>query len=97
MGGVTELGEFLRAHRARLRPDDVDLPHYGRRRVRGLRREEIAQLAGVSASYYTRLEQGQSRSASTEVLDALARALRLDPDEHAHQQDLVAAVRSRAP
>ncbi|MEV0533086.1 helix-turn-helix transcriptional regulator [Kitasatospora sp. NPDC050463] len=85
----TELGEFLRTRRARLQPEDVGLTAYGtRRRVPGLRREELAQLAGVSITYYTRLEQGQSRNVSDEVLDAIARALRLDGDEHAHLRNL---------
>jgi transcriptional regulator with XRE-family HTH domain len=80
-----ELSEFLRTRRARLRPGDVGLPDYGRyRRVPGLRREELAQLAGVSVAYYTRLEQGNGRHVSAEVLDAIARALRLSDAEHAH-------------
>ncbi|MFD3539569.1 helix-turn-helix transcriptional regulator [Streptomyces sp. NPDC058662] len=80
-----ELGEFLRSRRARLRPEDVGLPDYGRhRRVPGLRREELAQLAGVSVAYYTRLEQGNGHNVSAEVLDAIARALRLDDTETAH-------------
>jgi transcriptional regulator with XRE-family HTH domain len=82
---MDDLGEFLRSRRARLRPADVDLADYGdRRRVPGLRREELAHLAGVSVGYYTRLEQGQSRHASEAVLDALAAALRLDDDERTH-------------
>ncbi|MDR7319925.1 MULTISPECIES: MmyB family transcriptional regulator [Catenuloplanes] len=80
-----ELSEFLRSRRARLQPQDVGLPDFGRhRRVPGLRREELAQLAGVSVAYYTRLEQGDGRNVSAEVLDAIARALRLDDAEHAH-------------
>jgi len=80
-----ELSEFLRTRRARLKPEDVGLPDYGRhRRVPGLRREELAQLAGVSVAYYTRLEQGNGRNVSSEVLDAIARALRLSDAEHAH-------------
>ncbi|MFC9744919.1 helix-turn-helix transcriptional regulator [Streptomyces niveus] len=83
------LGEFLRARRARVRPEDVGLPGLpGRRRVAGLRREELSQLAGVSVSYYTRLEQGQSVHASDGVLNALATALRLDEHEHAHLREL---------
>ncbi|KIH99571.1 XRE family transcriptional regulator [Streptomonospora alba] len=85
------LGDFLRARRARLRPEDVGsaaLP--GRRRVAGLRREELAQLAGVSVSYYTRLEQGHSANASDAVLDAIARALRLDEHEAEHLRELAA-------
>ncbi|MER5185046.1 helix-turn-helix transcriptional regulator [Streptomyces sp. NPDC002896] len=80
-----ELSEFLRTRRARLKPEDVGLPDFGRhRRVPGLRREELAQLAGVSVAYYTRLEQGNGRNVSAEVLDAIARALRLTDAEYAH-------------
>ncbi|NEE09005.1 helix-turn-helix transcriptional regulator, partial [Streptomyces sp. SID7499] len=79
-----ELSEFLRTRRAKLRPGDVGLPEFGRhRRVPGLRREELAQLAGVSVAYYTRLEQGNGRNVSAEVLDAIARALRLTDAESA--------------
>ncbi|MFI9723239.1 helix-turn-helix domain-containing protein [Streptomyces sp. NPDC052396] len=81
----TELSEFLRSRRARLRPEDVDVtPYGGRRRVPGLRREELAQLAGVSVAYYTRLEQGRGRNVSDAVLDAIAEALRLTPAERSH-------------
>jgi len=83
-----ELGAFLRSRRARLTPEGVGLTSYGARRVPGLRREELAQLAGVSPTYYTRLEQGQSTNASDAVIDALARALELDDDERAHLHDL---------
>ncbi|WP_405892413.1 helix-turn-helix transcriptional regulator [Streptomyces sp. NBC_00104] len=79
-----ELREFLRSRRARLGPEDVGLPSSGRRRVPGLRREELAQLAGVSFAYYTRLEQGHGDTMSAEVLDSVARALRLSGYEHAH-------------
>ncbi|MFJ6083923.1 helix-turn-helix domain-containing protein [Streptomyces sp. NPDC092369] len=80
-----ELSEFLRTRRARLKPEDVGLPDFGRhRRVPGLRREELSQLAGVSVAYYTRLEQGNGRNVSAEVLDSIARALRLTDAEHAH-------------
>ncbi|MGW1617259.1 helix-turn-helix domain-containing protein [Streptomyces sp. NPDC002285] len=80
-----ELSEFLRTRRARLKPEDVGLPDFGRhRRMPGLRREELAQLAGVSVAYYTRLEQGNGRNVSAEVLDAIARALRLSDAEHSH-------------
>ncbi|MBB5935834.1 helix-turn-helix domain-containing protein [Streptomyces zagrosensis] len=89
MDTPAELGNFLRTRRARLQPEDVGLVSYGgRRRVPGLRREELAQLAGVSVAYYTRLEQGQSGNASDGVLDAIARALRLTPDEHEHLRNL---------
>ncbi|MEV2249725.1 helix-turn-helix transcriptional regulator [Streptomyces sp. NPDC050147] len=85
LDGRAELSEFLRTRRARLQPQDVGLPNFGRhRRVPGLRREELAQLAGVSVAYYTRLEQGNGRNVSGEVLDAIARALRLTDAEHAH-------------
>jgi transcriptional regulator with XRE-family HTH domain len=88
----TSLGEFLRARRAQVNPHDVELTWVGgRRRVAGLRREELAQLAGVSASYYTRLEQGQSVNASDAVLDAIARALGLDDDEQQHLRTLARA------
>ena len=80
-----ELSEFLRTRRARLKPEDVGLRDFGRyRRVPGLRREELAQLADVSVAYYTRLEQGNGQNVSGEVLDAIARALRLTDAEHAH-------------
>ncbi|MEV0905570.1 helix-turn-helix transcriptional regulator [Streptomyces hokutonensis] len=88
------LGEFLRTRRAQLRPADVGIPDFGeRRRVPGLRRDELARLAGVGLSYYTRLEQGSSLNASPEVLDALARALGLDEVERAHLHDLAGAAR----
>jgi transcriptional regulator with XRE-family HTH domain len=80
-----ELGEFLRASRARLEPADAGLPSgASARRVAGLRREEVAVLAGVSADYYARLEQGRERNPSAQVIDAIGRALRLRPDEHGH-------------
>ncbi|MGI5341544.1 helix-turn-helix domain-containing protein [Streptomyces sp. CA-181903] len=85
----TELSEFLRSRRARLRPEDVGLtPFGGRRRVPGLRREELAQVAGVSVAYYTRLEQGRGQNVSTSVLDAIADALRLDTAERHHLHKL---------
>ncbi len=85
MNPTSALSEFLRTRRARLQPEDVDLPDYGgRRRVAGLRREELAHLAGVSVDYYTRLEQGRVGNPSENVLDAVARALRLAPDESGH-------------
>ncbi|QRP50157.1 helix-turn-helix transcriptional regulator [Amycolatopsis sp. FDAARGOS 1241] len=81
----TELGEFLRSRRAGLKPADVGLPEYGlRRRVPGLRREELAQVAGVSVAHYTRLEQGNGQNVSAEVLDAVSSALALSEAEHAH-------------
>ncbi|MCO5974850.1 helix-turn-helix domain-containing protein [Actinoallomurus soli] len=82
MDGERQLGAFLRARRARLRPEDVGLVPYGdRRRAPGLRRDELALLAGESASYYARLEQRHSRGASPDVLDAIAQALRLENAE----------------
>lgn len=75
------IGDFLRSRRARIRPEEVGLPAHGRRRVPGLRREEVAQLAGVSVDYYIRLEQGRGTSVSDAVLDAVARVLRLDETE----------------
>ena len=85
MDDRSPLGEFLQARRSQLSPEDVGLPRYGeRRRVPGLRREELALLAGVSAGYYTRLEQGQSLNASREVLDAIADAMRLTTAEREH-------------
>jgi transcriptional regulator with XRE-family HTH domain len=93
--GAGSLGEFLRSRRARLSPAEAGITSYGARRVPGLRREELAQLAGVSTTYYTRLEQGQSGHASAEVIDAIAAALRLDDDERAHLRDLARPVRPR--
>ncbi|MBC3993131.1 helix-turn-helix domain-containing protein, partial [Streptomyces sp. AC563] len=91
------LGEFLRARRARVRPEDVGLPDAGRRRVPGLRREELALLAGVGVSYYTRLEQGQAHNASPEVLDAIARVLGLDAHGRAHLDHLSGPARRPVP
>ncbi|MFR9730124.1 helix-turn-helix domain-containing protein [Saccharopolyspora sp. MS10] len=82
-----ELGEFLRARRTALSPDSAGLPGTGRRRVRGLRREEVAALASISTDHYTRLEQGR-RTASEAVLEALARVLRLASDERAYLFEL---------
>jgi transcriptional regulator with XRE-family HTH domain len=90
-----ELGAFLRSRRARVRPDEIGLAAPGRRRVPGLRREELAQLAGVSADYYVRLEQGRAGHPSDGVLDAFARALRLDEAERAHLYDLARPTRRR--
>ncbi len=82
---TSELGEFLRARRARLRPGDVGLPTgTGTRRTPGLRREEIAALAGLSIDYYIRLEQGKETNPGGSILDGLARALQLNEEEHAH-------------
>ncbi|MFJ4655007.1 helix-turn-helix domain-containing protein [Nocardia sp. NPDC088792] len=80
----TELGDYLRGRRAQVRPDQVNLPSSGYRRVPGLRREEVALLAGLSVDYYVRLEQGRERGPSAQVIDALAAALRLDEDGRGH-------------
>jgi len=80
----SELAHFLRRSRERLRPDEVGLPVGPRRRTPGLRREEVAMLAGMSADYLMRLEQARSPQPSTQLLGALARALRLDDDERDH-------------
>jgi len=81
------LGDYLRARRGQVRPEDVGLVQGARRRVQGLRREELATLAGISSDYYLRLEQGRDKNPSAQVLDALARALLLDikATEHLHQ------------
>jgi transcriptional regulator with XRE-family HTH domain len=79
-----ELADFLRRRRASIQPEDVGLPSGGRRRTPGLRREEVAQLAGVGTTWYTWLEQGRDVRASMDVFDAIARALRLTPAERAH-------------
>ncbi|MGX9674170.1 helix-turn-helix domain-containing protein [Mycobacterium sp. HM-7] len=94
MHGPGPLGEFLQARRARTRPEDIGVQDLGtRRRVQGLRRDEVAHLAGVSVSYYTRLEQGISRGASPEVLEAIAGALQLDTHERDHLERLAGAAR----
>lgn len=79
-----DFGDFLVARRASVRPADVGLPSYGYRRVPGLRREEVAALAGVNTYYYARLEQGRERHPSQQVLDALSRALALTGDAREH-------------
>ena len=87
-----EIREFLTSRRARITPDQVGLVSYGSRRVPGLRREEVAVLAGVSVPYYTRLERGDMNGASESVLGALAGALQLDDAERAHLFDLARAA-----
>jgi transcriptional regulator with XRE-family HTH domain len=89
------LGEFLRARREVAQPGDLGLPDPGRRRVPGLRREEVAMLAGVSADYYVRLEQGRDRHPSEQVLEALARVLSLDDDATAHLHELARPAQRR--
>ncbi|WP_427887170.1 helix-turn-helix transcriptional regulator [Kribbella sp. GL6] len=92
-----ELGEFLKARRARVAPEDVGLPGGGRRRTPGLRREELAQLAGVGVTWYTWLEQGRPINASGQVLDAVASTLRLTPVEREHLYRLAEATPVRLP
>jgi hypothetical protein len=98
----TEIRDFLTSRRGRISPEQAGLPIYGaNRRVAGLRREEVAMLAGVSVDYYTRLERGNAAGVSDTVLEALARALHLDEAERAHLFDLAhtgntaAAARTR--
>jgi transcriptional regulator with XRE-family HTH domain len=86
--GANALGDFLRARRQQVRPEDVGLVPGARRRVAGLRREELAMLAGISAEYYLRLEVGRDKNPSAQVLDALARALRLDAKATQHLRNL---------
>ncbi|MDA4893100.1 helix-turn-helix transcriptional regulator [Streptomyces sp. MS2A] len=96
MDNRQQVREFLTTRRARVSPSDAGLPSYGgNRRVPGLRREEVALLAGVSVDYYTRLERGNLSGASDGVLDALARALCLDEAESAHLRDLARAAKSQ--
>ncbi|MEU5826838.1 helix-turn-helix transcriptional regulator [Micromonospora tulbaghiae] len=92
-----ELGAFLRARRGRLRPRDVGLEPGGRRRVTGLRREELALLAGLSTDYYQRMEQGREVRPSDDVLDAIAGALGLDDTERRHLFTLARAARRPVP
>ena len=88
-----DVREFLTTRRAKVTPEQAGLPTFGdKRRVPGLRREEVALLAGVSADYYIRLERGNLAGVSEQVLDALARALRLDEAERAHLFDLARAA-----
>jgi transcriptional regulator with XRE-family HTH domain len=87
-----ELGKFLKARRAQLSPADFGLPDGSRRRTPGLRREELALLAGIGVTWYTWLEQGHEINASTQVLDALARTLRLDRAEREHLYRLAEAA-----
>ncbi|WP_309064344.1 helix-turn-helix transcriptional regulator [Microbacterium sp.] len=92
MDNRAEVRAFLTSRRARVTPDQVGLPIGSNRRVQGLRRSEVAALAGVSVEYYTKLERGAISGASPEILDALARALRLDDAERAHLFDLAHAA-----
>jgi transcriptional regulator with XRE-family HTH domain len=93
MDARADIREFLTTRRAKITPDQAGLAAYGtRRRVAGLRREEVAMLAGISVEYYTRLERGTTTGASEEVLEGIARALQLDEAERAHLFDLVRAA-----
>jgi transcriptional regulator with XRE-family HTH domain len=93
MVNADEIREFLTTRRAKITPGRAGLPTYGRhRRVSGLRREEVALLAGISVEYYTRLERGNARGVSDDVLDAVSGALQLDEAERAHLLDLVRAA-----
>ncbi|MEV5384437.1 helix-turn-helix transcriptional regulator [Streptomyces sp. NPDC052721] len=98
MSNGTPLGDFLRARREDLKPHDVGLPEHGRRRVRGLRREEVALLAGVSSDYYIRLEQGRECSPSPQVVEAVAHALKLNEEatDHLNRLCLAASQRPRS-
>jgi transcriptional regulator with XRE-family HTH domain len=93
----SDIGEFLTSRRARITPDRAGLPSYGQRRVPGLRREEVASLAGMSVEYYKRLERGNVSGVSELVLEGLARALQLDEAERAHLFDLARAASPVAP
>jgi transcriptional regulator with XRE-family HTH domain len=98
MSNEEEIREFLTSRRAKLRPERAGLPTYGRqRRVAGLRREEVALLGGISVEYYTRLERGNARGVSDEVLEAVSQALQLDEAEHAYLVDLVRSANSGRP
>jgi transcriptional regulator with XRE-family HTH domain len=92
MDPSNDVAEFLSSRRARITPEQVGLPSYGLRRVPGLRREEVASLAGVSVEYYKRLERGNLSGVSDLVLDALARALAFDDAEREHLFDLARAA-----
>jgi transcriptional regulator with XRE-family HTH domain len=89
----SEIREFLTSRRAKITPEQAGLTSYGQRRVPGLRREEVAVLAGVSVPYYTRIERGDMNGVSDSVLEALARALQLDEAERAHLFNLARALR----
>ena len=93
-----DIREFLTSRRAKLSPEQAGLPVYGgKRRVAGLRREEVALLAGISVEYYTRLERGTTSGVSEDVLDGIARALQLDEAERSHLTDLVRAANTLRP
>lgn len=98
MSNADDIREFLATRRARLLPGQAGLPTFGRaRRVQGLRREEVALLAGISVEYYTRLERGNAHGVSDDVLESVSRALQLDEAEHAHLIDLVRTANTELP
>ncbi|MBI5104850.1 MAG: helix-turn-helix domain-containing protein [Solirubrobacterales bacterium] len=97
MDAANDIAEFLTTRRARITPEQAGLPSYGKRRVPGLRREEVASLAGMSVEYYKRLERGNVSGASELVLEGLARALQLDDAERAHLFDLARAANPVVP
>jgi transcriptional regulator with XRE-family HTH domain len=98
VAGGNEIREFLTTRRARITPTEAGLGAYGgRRRVSGLRREEVALLAGISVEYYTQIERGSVRGVSEDVLDAIARALQLNGVERTHLFDLARAAKQRPP
>ena len=98
MSNTDEVREFLTTRRAKITPDRAGLPTFGRhRRVSGLRREEVALVAGISVEYYTRLERGNARGVSDDVLEAVSRALQLDDAERAHLLDLVRTANEQRP
>jgi transcriptional regulator with XRE-family HTH domain len=94
---TSDISQFLTSRRAKVTPEQAGLPSYGKRRVPGLRREEVASLAGLSVDYYMRLERGNLAGVSDMVLDSLAAALRLDDAERAHLFDLAKAANPAAP
>src|SRR5438874_13627397 len=97
MDARSEIREFLTSRRARITPEQAGLASFGPRRVPGLRREDVAVLAGVSVPYYTRIERGDMNGVSESVLEAIARALRLQEAEREHLFDLARALRPARP
>ena len=98
MDTAQDIREFLTSRRAKITPADAGLPVYGsNRRVKGLRREEVAMLAGISVEYYTRLERGNASGVSEDVLEGVVRALQLDEAERAHLFDLVRTASTSRP
>ena len=98
MDNASEIRDFLTTRRAKITPERAGLPTYGRqRRVAGLRREEVSLLAGISVEYYTRIERGNARGVSEDVLDGVCRALQLDEAEREHLADLVRMANNERP